>query len=142
MIPGSCCLQLAQIQVAVAASSPGNDLDNLVSLQKDIEELITLTKENLSTLQNQASSSQDAADEFDEQYALFKVSARETVLELQPCSDYSSTDSCNWCGPQFPLGNISLLLLLGAIYKLHHTNFMIFLPLPSLCQRFHISYLV
>jgi hypothetical protein len=70
--------QLSQVQLAVSASLPGPDRDSLVSLQTHIEELITLTKENLTGLQNQAKERDllqtEAGDQYDEEYALLKVS--------------------------------------------------------------------
>ncbi|XP_063232196.1 zinc finger CCCH-type with G patch domain-containing protein [Bacillus rossius redtenbacheri] len=74
--------QLSQIELAVAASSPGPDRDNLVSLQADIQELIKLTNENVTSLQQQqnfSSPSHSAKktkienDPFAEEYALFKA---------------------------------------------------------------------
>lgn len=75
-------LQLSQVQLAIAASLPGPDQDSLISLQSDIEELITLTKENLTGLLNQAKEIdspvqtpiQGEVDHFDKEYALLKVS--------------------------------------------------------------------
>ena len=70
--------QLSQVQLAVAASSPGPDRDGLISLQSHIEELITLTRENLTGLQNQEKERHlpqtGAADQYDKEYALLKVS--------------------------------------------------------------------
>jgi hypothetical protein len=87
--------QLSQVQLAVAASPPGPDCDSLVSLQADIEELISLTRENLRSVQKQVdqrrlpTESADVsrcdegsltqtrtADHFDEEYGLLKVSQR------------------------------------------------------------------
>ena len=71
-------LQLSQVQLAVAASLPGPDRDSLISLQSHIEELITLTRENLTGLQNQEKERDllqtGAADQYDKEYALLKVS--------------------------------------------------------------------
>ena len=71
-------LQLSEVQLAVAASLPGPDRDSLVSLQSHIEELITLTRENLTGLQNQEKERDllqtGAADQYDKEYALLKVS--------------------------------------------------------------------
>jgi hypothetical protein len=82
------------VQLAVAASPPGPDCDSLVSLQSDIEELISLTKENLMSIQKQVkepdlptqadvshfdkslSAQTGTADHFDKEYALLKVSQR------------------------------------------------------------------
>ncbi|KDR13643.1 zinc finger CCCH-type with G patch domain-containing protein [Zootermopsis nevadensis] len=73
--------QLSQVQLAIAASLPGPDQDSLISLQSDIEELITLTKENLTGLLNQAKEIdspvqtpiQGEVDHFDKEYALLKA---------------------------------------------------------------------
>jgi hypothetical protein len=83
------------VQLAVAASPPGPDWDSLVSLQGDIEELISLTRENLRSVQKQveqrglptepadgshyvegSSARTRAADQLDEEYSLLKVSQR------------------------------------------------------------------
>ncbi|KAJ9587031.1 hypothetical protein L9F63_019373 [Diploptera punctata] len=69
--------QLSQVQSALAVSPPGAERDSLVSLKADIEELITLSKKNLSALENHASSSQDPVDQLDKEYALFKAELEE-----------------------------------------------------------------
>jgi hypothetical protein len=82
--------QLSQVLLAIAASLPGPDQDSLISLQSDIEELITLTRENLTSLQNQAKERgssvqtpiQGAVDQFDKEYALLKVSFNPLKLKL------------------------------------------------------------
>jgi hypothetical protein len=72
------------VQLAVAASLPGPDRDNLISLQSHIEELITLTKENLTGLQNQEKERDllqtGAAEQYDKEYALLKVSWKCEVI--------------------------------------------------------------
>lgn len=77
-------LQLSQVQLAVAASLPGPDRDSLISLQSHIEELITLTRENLTSLQNQEKERDllqtGAADQYDKEYALLKVSWKCEVI--------------------------------------------------------------
>lgn len=102
-VPGTDCRcsvsQLSQVQLAVAASPPGPDCDSLVSLQSDIEELISLTRENLMSIQKQmkerglpteagdashsgkgSSEQTGTADHFDKEYALLKVSQRCVML--------------------------------------------------------------
>lgn len=88
--------QLSQVQLAVAASPPGPDCDNLISLQSDIEELISLTRENLMSIQKQVkerglpaqaadvshfdkglSAQTGTADHFDKEYALLKAELEE-----------------------------------------------------------------
>lgn len=54
------------------AASAGRDRDNLNSLQKDIEELILLTQENLSGLDTETATVEEG-DELSKEYALFKV---------------------------------------------------------------------
>jgi hypothetical protein len=80
----SCALlQLSQVQLAVAASLPGPDRDSLISLQSNIEELITLTRENLTGLQNQEDRDllqTGAADQYDKEYALLKVSWKYKIM--------------------------------------------------------------
>lgn len=77
-------LQLSEVQVAVAASLPGPDRDSLISLQSHIEELITLTRENLTGLQNQEKERDllqtGATDQYDKEYALLKVSWKCEVI--------------------------------------------------------------
>ena len=77
-------LQLSEVQLAVAASLPGPDRDSLISLQSHIEELITLTRENLAGLQNQEKERDlpqtGAADQYDKEYALLKVSWKCEVI--------------------------------------------------------------
>jgi hypothetical protein len=87
--------QLSQVQLAVAASPPGPDCDSLVSLQADIEELISLTRENLRSVQKQVDrrglptepadgshcdegslAQTTTSDHFDEEYGLLRVSLR------------------------------------------------------------------
>ncbi|XP_066999121.2 zinc finger CCCH-type with G patch domain-containing protein [Anabrus simplex] len=72
--------QLSQVQLAISASTPGPDRDNLISLQSDIEELIKLTKENLSSVQQHQGTNSAAEekqnkeeDPFAKEYALFKA---------------------------------------------------------------------
>ncbi|CAG2057154.1 unnamed protein product [Timema podura] len=97
-------LQLSQVKLAVKASAPGPDKDNLVSLEADIQELISLTKENLLSLEKQqtpASSSSghcskkqkvDESDPFAEEYALFKAELERTEISNDSTSQdaYSS----------------------------------------------------
>nr|CAD7447727.1 unnamed protein product [Timema bartmani] len=96
--------QLSQVKLAVKASAPGPDKDNLVSLEADIQELISLTKENLLSLEKQqtpASSSSghcskkqkvDESDPFAEEYALFKAELERTEISNDSTSQdaYSS----------------------------------------------------
>lgn len=82
---GRCAvLQLSEVRLAVAASLPGPDRDSLISLQSNIEELITLTRENLTGLQNQEKERDllqtGAADQYDKEYALLKVSWKCEVI--------------------------------------------------------------
>jgi hypothetical protein len=66
------------VQLAVSASLPGPDRDSLICLQSHIEELIALTRENLTGLQNQAKEKEllqtGAFDQYDKEYARLKVS--------------------------------------------------------------------
>jgi hypothetical protein len=78
---------LSEVQLAVSASLPGPDRDNLISLQSHIEELITLTRENLTGLQNQANERDllqtGPGDQYDKEYALLKVSKKyQTVVDI------------------------------------------------------------
>lgn len=80
--------QLNQIELALSVTKSGPEYDNLVGLKNDIKELICLTNENLTSLQEQNSnttSQSDALrkpvgnnddnveDPFEKEYALFKV---------------------------------------------------------------------
>jgi hypothetical protein len=76
------------VQLAIASTLPGCDQDNLISLQSNIEELITLTRENLTSLQNQVKDRglllqapvEEGVDHFDKEYALLKVSCKHCTL--------------------------------------------------------------
>jgi hypothetical protein len=90
-------LQLSQVQLAVAASSPGPDRDSLVCLQSNIEELITLTRENLTGLQSQENerdvlqTGAAAADQYDKEYALLKVSCKCKIMRC-----HIKPNKCTW----------------------------------------------
>jgi hypothetical protein len=92
------------VQLAVAASPPGPDCDSLISLQSDIEELISLTRENLMSIQKQvkerglpaqtgdvshfdkgSSAQTGTVDHFDKEYALLKVSQKCDALHKTLC---------------------------------------------------------
>lgn len=68
-----------QINQAIDSPSVSGDKQDLYSLRNDIEELIALTKETLTTLKKPAvedsTSSKNQKDEFSDEYALFKVSS-------------------------------------------------------------------
>jgi hypothetical protein len=94
-------LQLAEVQLAVAASLPGPDRDSLISLQSHIEELITLTKENLTGLQDQEKERDllqtGAADQYDKEYALLKVSWKCEVISKPTNAHKHMTVYCTHC---------------------------------------------
>jgi len=96
-------LQLAEVQLAVAASLPGPDRDSLISLQSHIEELITLTRENLTGLQNQEKERDllqtGAADQYDKEYALLKVSWKCEVISKPTNAHKHMTVYCTHCVP-------------------------------------------
>lgn len=75
-------LQLSQVDTTLSATPVGPDRDNLVSLKSDIEELISLTKESLQSLEDgsinknrdEDSDNDDKTESLlDKEYALFKV---------------------------------------------------------------------
>lgn len=63
-------LQLSQIKLAISATPAGSNRDDLIRLQRDIEELILLTKEHVD--QNKVNKKNEV-NEMDKEYALFKV---------------------------------------------------------------------
>ncbi|KAH0951498.1 hypothetical protein HN011_002974 [Eciton burchellii] len=73
-------IQLSQVDTTLSITPKGPDRDNLLSLKSDIEELISLTKENLQRLEgndtnkkNDDEESDEAEDSLDKEYALFKA---------------------------------------------------------------------
>lgn len=68
-----------QINQAIDSPSVSGDKQDLYSLRNDIEELIGLTKETLTTLKKptveDSTGSENQKDEFSDEYALFKVSS-------------------------------------------------------------------
>jgi len=90
-------LQLSEVQLAVAASLPGPDRDSLISLQSHIEELITLTRENLTGLQNQEKERDllqtGAADQYDQEYALLKAELEELDTTKDNTLEHVQEDS-------------------------------------------------
>lgn len=66
--------QLSQVKLAVSATPSGSGRDELIRLQKDIEELISLTKEQVD--QNKTEEKGDG-NELDKEYALFKLELEE-----------------------------------------------------------------
>jgi hypothetical protein len=108
--------QLSQVQLAVAASPPGPDCDSLISLQSDIEELISLTRENLMNIQKQvkerglpaqagdvshfdngSSAQTGTADHFDKEYALLKVRQRCGALHQTVCPETRENENFYIC---------------------------------------------
>uniref|UniRef100_A0A1B6LBU8 Zinc finger CCCH-type with G patch domain-containing protein n=1 Tax=Graphocephala atropunctata TaxID=36148 RepID=A0A1B6LBU8_9HEMI len=85
--------QLKQIQQAINLASSSTEKQDLYALEKDILELISLTKETLTSLRK-PSPVQDSIsytsqpDEFSEEYALFKAELAE--LEEQPEGENNS----------------------------------------------------
>uniref|UniRef100_A0A1B6JZP6 Zinc finger CCCH-type with G patch domain-containing protein n=1 Tax=Homalodisca liturata TaxID=320908 RepID=A0A1B6JZP6_9HEMI len=74
--------QLTQIRHAINLASSTSEKQDLYVLEKDIVELISLTKETLSSLRQQSPtqdsiSNTDPADELSEEYALFKAELAE-----------------------------------------------------------------
>lgn len=67
--------QLSQIKLAISATPSGSDRDDLVRLQKDIEELISLTKEHVN--QNSKVGEKNEVNEMDKEYELFKLELEE-----------------------------------------------------------------
>lgn len=75
-------VQLLQVDTTLSTTPDGPDRDNLLSLKSDIEELISLTKESLQSLEGNNAGDDDSLDEdsddkeedpMDKEYALFKV---------------------------------------------------------------------
>lgn len=60
--------------MAVNSSPDGPERDNLLTLQNDLQELISLTRENLNKLQVPSTNKKNVeVDPFEAEYALFKV---------------------------------------------------------------------
>lgn len=76
-------MQLSQVDTTLSTTPEGPDRDNLLSLKSDIEELISLTKESLQSLEGNVEEDDDdieyedgddiIEDPLDKEYALFKV---------------------------------------------------------------------
>lgn len=75
---------MSQVQLALSATAEGHDKDNLLSLQSDIQELISLTKESLKsaegkdTSENEDDGLSDSEEDNEDdamaaEYAMFKV---------------------------------------------------------------------
>ncbi|XP_011702720.1 PREDICTED: zinc finger CCCH-type with G patch domain-containing protein [Wasmannia auropunctata] len=88
--------QLLQVDTTLSTMPKGSDRDNLLSLKSDIEELISLTKESLQSLEGDVENTNEdnnpddkTENELDREYALFKA-------ELERSSDESEDkqDSC------------------------------------------------
>ncbi|XP_011332346.2 zinc finger CCCH-type with G patch domain-containing protein isoform X2 [Ooceraea biroi] len=81
--------QLSQVDTTLSATPKGPDRDNLLSLKSDIEELISLTRESLRSLEGNEDKKNDdeefdeEEDPLDKEYALFKA-------ELEKPSDEST----------------------------------------------------
>lgn len=76
-------LQLLQVDTTLSTTPKGSDRDNLLSLKSDIEELISLTRESLRSLEgdienkNEDNNSDDETEDLlDREYAMFKVCLR------------------------------------------------------------------
>lgn len=77
-------VQLSQVDTTLSSTPVGPNKDNLLSLKSDIEELISLTKESLQSLEgnNAGDKGEDEdlddkiEDSLDKEYALFKVCLR------------------------------------------------------------------
>ena len=78
--------QLAQVQATLSVTTQEADRENLLSLQSDIQELITLTKKSLQGVETSSEDLDDDDDDDDDvemdddmedplekEYALFKV---------------------------------------------------------------------
>ncbi|KAL0274083.1 UNVERIFIED_CONTAM: hypothetical protein PYX00_006599 [Menopon gallinae] len=63
--------QLSQIQMAISASADGPEKDNLITLEKDITELIKLTKDSLQPNEDQETKSDP--DPLADEYKLFQA---------------------------------------------------------------------
>ncbi|XP_076756222.1 zinc finger CCCH-type with G patch domain-containing protein [Xylocopa sonorina] len=77
--------QLAQVQATLAVTTQEPDRENLLSLQSDIQELITLTKESLQGVETSSEDLDDDDDDDDDiddplakEYALFKAELEKT----------------------------------------------------------------
>lgn len=82
-------LQLSQVDTTLSTTPKGPDRDNLLSLKSDIEELISLTRESLQSLEGDVENTNEdespnnvMENSLDREYALFKVShiVRETIV--------------------------------------------------------------
>nr|CAD7568653.1 unnamed protein product [Timema californicum] len=99
--------KLSQVKLAVKASAPGPDKDNLVSLEGDIQELISLTKENLLSLEKQQTPTSSStghcskkqkveeSDPFAEEYALFKAELERTEISNDSTSQDANSSKSN-----------------------------------------------
>lgn len=76
--------QLAQVQATLSVTTQEADRENLLSLQSDIQELITLTKKSLQGVETSSEDldddddddvemDDDIEDPLEKEYALFKV---------------------------------------------------------------------
>lgn len=83
--------QLAQVQATLSVTTQEADRENLLSLQSDIQELITLTKESLQGVETSSEDLDDDDDDDDDvdgdddmddplakEYALFKAELEKT----------------------------------------------------------------
>ncbi|XP_015602108.1 zinc finger CCCH-type with G patch domain-containing protein [Cephus cinctus] len=92
--------QLSQVQVALSATGKGPDKDNLLSLQSDIQELISLTKDSLQSVLEGKNNDQSKkfTDENDDplakEYALFKAELGEDSNDSNNI-DQNNTSAAN-----------------------------------------------
>ncbi|XP_014473719.1 PREDICTED: zinc finger CCCH-type with G patch domain-containing protein [Dinoponera quadriceps] len=92
-------VQLSQVDTTLSSTPIGPNRDNLLSLKSDIEELISLTKESLQSLERNNIESKDEdedsnskiQDPLDKEYALFKAELEESSDDEESTEQSSRT---------------------------------------------------
>ncbi|KAK0179792.1 hypothetical protein PV327_005510 [Microctonus hyperodae] len=98
--------QLSQVQLALSATAEGHDKDNLLSLQSDIQELISLTKESLRSAEGKDTSeneddglSDSEVDDEDDamaaEYAMFKTEIEKDEAKVADQNEEEEASSSN-----------------------------------------------
>ncbi|XP_044729300.1 zinc finger CCCH-type with G patch domain-containing protein [Chrysoperla carnea] len=87
--------QLEQVKLAIQVSNESDEIDNLRSLREDLEQLISLTKENLNSLnQSHGKETDSGSSTLDDEYANFMAQMSE-VGAVSKSENDSSTDNKN-----------------------------------------------
>ncbi|XP_043275966.1 zinc finger CCCH-type with G patch domain-containing protein [Venturia canescens] len=94
--------QLSQVKLALSATDQGPDRDNLLSLQSDIEELITLTAQSLRSAKGECTDSDSAenlSDDDDDpmakEYALFKAELEQSSEDSEDKNHNEKAEASN-----------------------------------------------